>query len=302
MVSAGLRLPGDPMDDLLPLFLSEARESLALLADDLALLAEQPEDAGARARARRVLHTLKGSCGFLGLDAIADLAHRGEDLLDGAGELGGLGDIVAAIARCLDDLGPAMATPAPTPWAGLAALGADLARKLGKGFDLVVEDHGVVPDPGTARALGRMLPHLLRNAAGHGLEPPAERSRAGKPARGRLTVAAALENNRMTVTVSDDGRGIDLDALGRAAARRGLAAPERIAAMSAAETAALAFAPGVTTVGAVTLLAGRGIGLDAVRHEVEALGGAVTIETAAGRGTTVVLTLPQPAAASARAA
>jgi two-component system chemotaxis sensor kinase CheA len=106
----------------------------------------------------------------------------------------------------------------------------------------------------------------------------------------------------MTVTVSDDGRGIDLDALGRAAARRGLAAPERIAAMSAAETAALAFAPGVTTVGAVTLLAGRGIGLDAVRHEVEALGGAVTIETAAGRGTTVVLTLPQPAAASARAA
>jgi two-component system chemotaxis sensor kinase CheA len=302
MVSAGLRLPGDPMDDLLPLFLSEAREALALLADDLALLSQRPADPDARARARRVLHTLKGSCGFLGLDAIAGLAHRGEDLLDGAGEPGGLGDIVAAIARRLDRLGPATATPASTPWTGLPALGAELARKLGKGFDLVVEDHGVVPGAGTARALVRVLPHLLRNAAGHGLEPPAERSRAGKPARGRITVAAALENGRLTVTVSDDGRGMDLDALGHAAARRRLAAPDRIAAMSASETAALAFTPGLTTVGTVTLLAGRGIGLDAVRDEIEALGGTVAIETTAGRGTTVALTLPQPAAAPARAA
>jgi two-component system chemotaxis sensor kinase CheA len=290
------------MDDLLPLFLAEARCSLSLLADDLALLARRPDDAGARARARRVLHTLKGSCGFLGFDANAALAHHGEELLDGAGELAGLGEIAAAIARRLDSLGPVATTPAPTPWVGLPALGADLAQKLGKGFDLLVEDHGVVPDGAAVRALGRALPHLLRNAAGHGLEPPAERSRAGKPPRGRITVAAALDDGRLTVTVSDDGRGIDLDALGRAAARRGLAAPDRIAAMSAAETAALAFAPGLTTAGVVTLLAGRGIGLDAVRDEIEALGGEVAIETAAGRGTTVVLTLPQPTVAPARAA
>ncbi|HVV93854.1 MAG TPA: Hpt domain-containing protein, partial [Hyphomicrobiales bacterium] len=159
------------MDDLLALFLAEARESLALLGDDLAVLARRPADAAARGAARRVLHTLKGSCGFLGLDDVAALAHRGEDMLDGAGDPAAVADLCAAIAERLDGLGDPPAAPAAAPWAALPALGAHLARALGKSFDLVVEDHAIPLDAATARALARVLPHLLRNAAGHGLEP-----------------------------------------------------------------------------------------------------------------------------------
>jgi chemotaxis protein histidine kinase CheA len=290
------------MDELLPLFLAEARDALALLADDRAALARRPEDAAARARMRRVLHTLKGSCGFLGFDEIATLAHHGEDLLDGPGDAAGLGAVIDAIAERLERMGDADPAAVAAPWAGLPALGADLARTLGKSFDLVVEDHGLVPGVDATRVLARVLPHLLRNAAGHGLEPPAERRRAGKSVRGRIHVAAIADEGALTVTVVDDGRGLDLDALSRAAVARGLVAPARLARMDRAETAALAFAPGLTTASCVTQVSGRGVGLDAVKHEIEALGGCVAVETAAGRGTTVVLTLPRRAAAPARAA
>ncbi|HVV94377.1 MAG TPA: ATP-binding protein, partial [Hyphomicrobiales bacterium] len=119
---------------------------------------------------------------------------------------------------------------------------------------------------------------------------------------GRIAVTAEADAGGGTGTVADDGRGFDLAGLARAAVVRGAVAAERAAALDPAATTALAFAPGVTTAPALTPLAGRGIGLDAVRSEIEALGGTVAVDTARGRGTTIALRLPRRDAAPARAA
>src|SRR6185312_3304115 len=113
-----------------------------------------------------------------------------------------------------------------------------------------------------------ILPHLLRNAVDHGLEPAAERVAARKPRRGTIALHATAAGGHLTVAVSDDGRGIDLAAVGAAAAIKGIAAPAVLAAMDPAATAALAFAPGLTTAPGPNALSGRGVGLDAVKHEV----------------------------------
>jgi len=128
------------------------------------------------------------------------------------------------------------------------------------------------------------LLHLVRNAIDHGLEPPPERARRGKPPALALTLAAATDAAGVLILVADDGAGIDVGALTASAAARGVAIPP--------DPLELVFAPGVTTRAEVTPLSGRGVGLDAVRAHVERLGGRVSVASTPGRGTRFTLALP----------
>jgi two-component system chemotaxis sensor kinase CheA len=138
--------------------------------------------------------------------------------------------------------------------------------------------------------LGEPLVHLLTNAVIHGIEPPAERAALGKPVEAVISLRAVQRSDRVLLTVSDDGRGLDPERILVKARALGLAptteAPNR------AEILALAFLPGLTTAERVSTLSGRGVGLDVVAGSIRALGGQVSVASEAGRGTTFTLRLP----------
>ncbi|MEK7474559.1 MAG: response regulator [Candidatus Coatesbacteria bacterium] len=175
---------------------------------------------------------------------------------------------------------------------GLDRVVRDLAAASGKIVDLVVEGGAAELDREVLDRLKDPLVHLVRNAVGHGIEPPEVRRAAGKPELGRVTVAAAVTGSDVVIAVRDDGRGLDGDAIGREARRRGLPPPE-----GPHDLVRLAFQPGFSTATAVTEVSGRGVGLDVVKSRVEALHGAVECTTFPGRGTAFSLRAPVTLAA-----
>lgn len=172
----------------------------------------------------------------------------------------------------------------------------DIAGRLGKEVDLSVSGEAVEADKAIVDGLFEPLLHLLRNALDHGIETPEERVAAGKPRVGRLVLSARRGGEGVVVELSDDGRGMDPARLRRVARARGLMEAPAIDALDDAQALDLVFRPGFSTAGQVTELSGRGVGMDAVRGAVEALGGRVALVGAAGAGTTVRLSLPQGAA------
>ena len=168
----------------------------------------------------------------------------------------------------------------------------DLAARLGKQVDLRLEGADTELDRTVVDALGDPLVHLVRNALDHGLETPSERIAAGKAPTGVLELAARHAGGHVIVAVRDDGRGIDPAAVGRAALERGLLDADAAAALDAAAAAELLFAPGFSTVSEATDVSGRGVGMDAVRERVHALGGEVTLTSVLGTGTLAQLRLP----------
>jgi two-component system chemotaxis sensor kinase CheA len=168
----------------------------------------------------------------------------------------------------------------------------DLARRTGKQVDVVVEGSDIEVDRAVLDEIADPLLHVLRNAVDHGLEPPHLRLLAGKPATGTVRVQARRERDRVVLEVADDGRGMDPEKLRRAAVEKGALDAAAAAALSPRECLLLACLPGVSTAGAVTDVSGRGVGMDAVKKAVDAVGGALELESAPGAGTTVSLRLP----------
>jgi two-component system, chemotaxis family, sensor kinase CheA len=168
----------------------------------------------------------------------------------------------------------------------------EMAAALDKDVELVIEDGAVEADKDVVEGLFEPLTHLLRNAIDHGLEPPQARLAQGKPARGRIALAARQAGGEMRIEVRDDGRGIDPDALRARAGERGLVAPARLRALSNQEALELIFLPGFSTAQRVTSLSGRGVGMDAVRAAILRVGGKVTVESQLGSGTSIELALP----------
>ncbi len=167
----------------------------------------------------------------------------------------------------------------------------DLAEELGKRVRLVVEGAQVELDREVLEQLADPLVHLMRNAVDHGIEPPAERLRAGKPEAGTLQLRAEARGSRVRVTLVDDGRGIDAEELRRAAVERGTPSAEA-QRMDEAALLDLIFLPGFSLRHAASAVSGRGVGLDVVRKHVEVLGGTVGVETRLGAGTTFRLEVP----------
>jgi predicted ATPase/GAF domain-containing protein/HPt (histidine-containing phosphotransfer) domain-containing protein len=184
--------------------------------------------------------------------------------------------------------------PTAQPLARLGEHARVLAGRLRKGeLDVTVDGGGLRLDAERFAPLWTSLVHLVRNAVDHGLEAPAEREAAGKPARARLRLAAAVRDGRLVVEVEDDGRGIDWDAVARMARERGLAAATRGDLLDAL------LRPGFSTRDEVTAASGRGVGMSAVAMAVRALGGTITADSAAGQGTCWRLALPATGGAAA---
>ncbi len=171
----------------------------------------------------------------------------------------------------------------------------DLATAAGKEVALEIGGGEVELDRAVLDGVREAVLQLVRNAVDHGIEAPADRERAGKPRRGTVRVAAALAGDRVTVTVSDDGAGLDLGAVRAQLARRGLTVPagER-------ELLQALFAGGVSTRAQATAISGRGVGLNVVRAAVERIRGSVDVAWAPGRGATFTLECP-PTLATIRA-
>ncbi|NHM28170.1 chemotaxis protein CheA [Desulfofundulus sp. TPOSR] len=168
----------------------------------------------------------------------------------------------------------------------------DLAHKMGKEIDFIIEGRETELDRNVIEVIGDPLIHLLRNAVDHGIEPPEERVRLGKPRSGRLLLKAAYVESHIVITLSDDGRGMDPDKIRQKAIEKGLMTPEQAARASDREILDLIFTPGFSTAGTVSDVSGRGVGMDIVRNQIEQINGSVEFTTAPGRGTTFTIKLP----------
>lgn len=168
----------------------------------------------------------------------------------------------------------------------------DIAGQLHKAVDFSIEGEDVEADKSIVEGLFEPLLHVLRNAVAHGAEPENIRRDAGKPVRTQVVLRARRDGDRVTVEVEDDGGGIDPAAIRRVARERRLASDEQIERMSDADAVELIFSPGFSTASEITDLAGRGVGMDAVRSAVEGLGGQIGVQSLPGCGTTMRLSLP----------
>jgi two-component system, chemotaxis family, sensor kinase CheA len=168
----------------------------------------------------------------------------------------------------------------------------DLARRTGKQVEVVVTGAEIEVDRALLDEIADPVLHLLRNSVDHGVEGAAQRIAAGKRPTGRVEVSARRERDQVILEISDDGRGMDPEALRRAAVARGAIGAEAAAALPEAEVLLLACLPGVSTTSEVTDVSGRGVGMDAVKRSAEALGGSLSIQSRSGAGTRFTLRLP----------
>jgi two-component system, chemotaxis family, sensor kinase CheA len=166
----------------------------------------------------------------------------------------------------------------------------DLSAELGKEAELVTEGAGTELDKSILDQLGEPLVHCLRNCVDHGIEPAAERAAKGKPARARIRLAAAHVGSSVVISVEDDGGGIDKEAVRAKAVERRLVAPD--ASLSDADIYGLILLPGFSTARQVTSVSGRGVGMDAVKRQIDLLRGALAVESEEGKGTRISITLP----------
>ena len=163
------------------------------------------------------------------------------------------------------------------------------SKETGKQVRLDITGGNIEMDRGVLDRMTAAFEHLLRNSVVHGIESPAAREAAGKPAEGRIEIRLAQELNDVSVVFSDDGAGLDLVRLRERAAELGAS---DTAALSDAEAAQLVFSPGLSTAAETSSLAGRGVGMDVVRTDVVALGGRIETHTEPGAGTRFRLMLP----------
>ncbi|MCH7709499.1 MAG: chemotaxis protein CheW [Myxococcales bacterium] len=178
----------------------------------------------------------------------------------------------------------------------LPRMARDIAQRSGKRVQVHIEGGELELDRSILDRLSDPLVHLIRNAVDHGIETPEARLEAGKPEIGRLDIEARRVKDSIQISVRDDGRGMDLDAVRVRAVEKGLLHPDLAEDLPPHELVALVFLPGFSTAETVSAISGRGVGMDAVRVTIESLGGNVEIVTEAGRGTTTTLTVPITAA------
>jgi two-component system sensor histidine kinase and response regulator WspE len=175
---------------------------------------------------------------------------------------------------------------------GFPRLVRDLARTLGRQARLEIDGADTPVDRDILEKLEAPLNHLLRNAVDHAIETPELRRAAGKPEAGLIRVEARHRAGMLAITVSDDGRGINVEAVRRKVVERGLATAAMAQSLSEPELLEFLFLPGFSTAAAVTEVSGRGVGLDVVLTAARAVGGSARVTTHLGRGTTFHLQLP----------
>jgi two-component system chemotaxis sensor kinase CheA len=166
----------------------------------------------------------------------------------------------------------------------------DISRELGKDMDLAITGGDTELDKTVIEKIGDPLMHLVRNSADHGIEGPEERKAAGKDAKGTIRLNACHDAGCIIIEVADDGKGLDRDRIAAKALSAGLIQPGQ--QLSDQDVFRLIFEPGFSTAEAVTKFSGRGVGMDVVKRNIEALRGTIDIDSAPGKGTTVRIRLP----------
>ncbi len=165
----------------------------------------------------------------------------------------------------------------------------DLSRTLSKQIQLVITGEDIRVDNTIASVLGNSLIHLIRNCIDHGIESPEKRRECGKEPTGTILVEAIRTNNGLTVTVQDDGHGIDLQRVAAQALKRNLYTQDQINRMSEAELISIIFQPGFSTATIVSSISGRGVGMDMVKNTVESVGGRLSVTSILGQGSKFML-------------
>ncbi|MCZ6624720.1 MAG: hybrid sensor histidine kinase/response regulator, partial [Deltaproteobacteria bacterium] len=168
----------------------------------------------------------------------------------------------------------------------------DLSRDLGKEVELILQGASTRLDKKILEELRDPLIHLVRNSIDHGIESPEEREEKGKSRQGKIIIAARQEGGKVLISVTDDGRGLNRQAIEKAAVERGIASAEEIGRWKEKEVWDLVFRSGFSTSLTVTQVSGRGVGLDAVLNKIEGLKGSITTESKPGEGITFNLSLP----------
>jgi two-component system, chemotaxis family, sensor kinase CheA len=182
--------------------------------------------------------------------------------------------------------------PIGNAWQKLPRVVRDLCAELGKDIELAMRGADTELDRQVLDLVKDPLTHLVRNCADHGIESPAERIAAGKPAKGTIRLSAWHEGGHIIIEISDNGRGLDLAGIKAKVIEKGLASEAQLAAKSEAEICNYIFAPGFTTAAKVTSISGRGVGMDVVRNNIEQIGGTVDLKSVSGAGTTFTIKIP----------
>lgn len=168
----------------------------------------------------------------------------------------------------------------------------DLSKKLNKEMELIMTGEDTELDRTVIDEIGDPLMHMLRNAADHGLESTIDRLRIGKPQIGTIRLDAYQDGNNVTIEVSDDGAGIDVEKIKQKAVDKGAITEEQAEYMSEKDAVDLLFQPAFSTAEKISDVSGRGVGLDVVKNKIEGLGGDVEVASKLGEGTTFIVRLP----------
>jgi two-component system chemotaxis sensor kinase CheA len=202
----------------------------------------------------------------------------------------GLEDLASHTRDLQESVMAIRAQPVKTAFARLPRLVRETAQTLNKKVRLLLVGEETEVDKSVVEGLADPLMHLIRNAIDHGIEAPEVRLAAGKPEEGTVTVAAEHRSGRIVIQVFDDGAGINLDAVRAKAIKQGLL--PKGAQPSDEDLHEMLFQPGFSTVDLISNISGRGVGMDVVRSNVNALGGRILVRSSKGRGTAFAMTLP----------
>jgi two-component system, chemotaxis family, sensor kinase CheA len=182
--------------------------------------------------------------------------------------------------------------PIGNAWAKLPRIVRDLTHELGKKVDLVMKGAETELDRQVLELIRDPLTHLVRNSVDHGIEPPAERRRAGKPETGVIILEAFHQGGQIVIEISDDGRGLNVDKIKAKALAAGLASEAELAGLADNQAHQFIFRAGFSTAETVTSVSGRGVGLDVVRSNVEKIGGAIDLSSRSGFGSKFTIKIP----------
>ncbi|WP_457626195.1 chemotaxis protein CheA [Persephonella sp.] len=205
-------------------------------------------------------------------------------------------DSITGMSRTVSDLQDAVMKlrmqPVKKIFSKFPRIVRDLAKKLNKKVNLILEGEDTEIDRSILDKLEDPLIHLVRNAIDHGIEAPEERVKAGKPEVGTIKLSAYQEGDRIIIAIEDDGRGIDVEKVKKKAVEKGLITPEQAENMSDKEAFELLFMPGFSTAEKVSDVSGRGVGMDVVASTIHSLRGTIEVESELGKGTKFVMKLP----------
>jgi len=182
--------------------------------------------------------------------------------------------------------------PIGNAWSKLPRIVRDLSAELGKRIELITEGAETELDRQILDLIKDPLIHMVRNCADHAIELPADRREAGKPEHGTIRLAAYHEGGSVTISIADDGRGLNIERIRGKAIAKGLATEAELERLSDGQIGRFIFHPGFSTADNVTAVSGRGVGMDVVKANVDSIGGTVDVASRPGLGTTITIKIP----------